>query len=136
MSERGMAVALAARGLVGTRFRSNGHDPRHGLDCVGVALASFRAAGVVGQAPAGYPLRGTSPGDVAALVEAHPLRAAALPAEPGDLLLCDAGPAQSHFVVWTTNAFVHADAMLRRVVERPAPLPWRVIGHWRLREED
>jgi len=29
-------------------------------------------------------------------------------------------------------AFVHADLGLRRVVERPLPPPWPIVGVWRL----
>ena len=29
------------------------------------------------------------------------------------------------------GGIIHADAMLRRVVERPGPVPWPVLGRWR-----
>jgi hypothetical protein len=31
---------------------------------------------------------------------------------------------------------IHADAQLRRVVERPGPLPWPEIGRWRLAPQE
>jgi hypothetical protein len=43
---------------------------------------------------------------------------------------------QLHMVVITPGAFVHADASLRRVVERPLPIPWPIVGVWRAAEED
>ncbi len=55
---------------------------------------------------------------------------------PGDLLFCASGPAQFHFAVLTAGGLVHADALLRRVVERPGPVPWVVLRRWRLMERD
>ena len=53
-------------------------------------------------------------------------------AEPGDVLLMAAGPGQLHLGIWTRDGFVHADAGLRRVVERPGMPPWPLIGVWRM----
>jgi hypothetical protein len=50
----------------------------------------------------------------------------------GDVALVRSGPGQLHLVILTGGGFVHADAMLRRVVERPGAVPWPVIGCWRL----
>jgi hypothetical protein len=54
----------------------------------------------------------------------------------GDILVCEAGPAQFHIVVCAWDSFVHADAGLRRVVQRPYPIPWTLAGAWRVAEED
>jgi len=51
---------------------------------------------------------------------------------PGDVLLMAAGPGQVHVGIRTATGFVHADAGLRRVVERPGMPPWPVIGVWRM----
>jgi hypothetical protein len=48
------------------------------------------------------------------------------------VIVCRTGAAQFHLAVATGPTFVHADARLRRVVERPWPLPWPVEGVWRL----
>jgi hypothetical protein len=32
----------------------------------------------------------------------------------------------------TRGCFVHADARLRLVVERPLPLPWPIVSAWRM----
>lgn len=120
------AVVAAARRAVGSRFRLHGRTPAEGLDCVGLAAWAHGVAAV----PSGYALRS---GDVAAtmlLIAGAGLRRVAA-AAPGDLVLARAGPGQLHLAIWTGEGVVHADAMLRRVVERPGPPPWPVIGYWR-----
>ncbi|HTG38995.1 MAG TPA: peptidoglycan endopeptidase, partial [Sphingomonas sp.] len=54
----------------------------------------------------------------------------------GDVVLMRSGPGQLHLGVLTARGMVHADAMLRRVVERPGPPPWPVIGIWRAQKGD
>ena len=49
----------------------------------------------------------------------------------GDVLLALAGPGQLHLAIWTGDGVIHADAMLRRVVERPGAPPWPVVSVWR-----
>jgi hypothetical protein len=133
MNLRGDRIAKRALALVGTRFRPQGRDPRIGLDCVG-------AAAVAAEVPAGrlrddYALRGLH---LAAIEHGlDDLGFRPVPAEQavaGDVLVCVAGPAQYHVVVRTRDSFVHADAGLRRVVERPLPVPWPVAGAWRFFE--
>ncbi len=55
-------------------------------------------------------------------------------ASPGDVLMLRTGPGQLHFAVRTTRGLVHADAALRRVVERPGPVEAPVLGCWRIGE--
>ncbi|WP_426290267.1 hypothetical protein [Sphingomonas sp. TWP1-3-1] len=43
-------------------------------------------------------------------------------------------PGQLHFAVRTRRGLVHADATLRRVVERPGPVEAPVLGCWRIGE--
>lgn len=124
------AVAEGARALIGVRFRLHGRS--EGLDCVGVAAAALRAAGWRGDAPTGYPLRGGDPGRVAALLDARFARAT--DARAGDLMLIATGPGQLHLGVRTDGGFVHADAGLGRVVERPGAPPWPILGAWRWEE--
>jgi len=121
-------VAVAARGCVGARFRLHGRDVAGGLDCVGVVAVALRAAGYVGAVPGDYRLRtGVARFDfVGAGMVAADGRA------PGDVIVARAGPGQAHLVVRTERGFVHADASLRRVVERPGGVPWPVISAWRL----
>lgn len=123
------AVADAARALVGTRFRAQGRDGE-GLDCVGLAAAALVAGGYDGPVPRGYPLRGGDPAAVAARLDRVLARAAGEAA--GDLLLCRSGPGQLHLAIRTEAGIVHADAGLRRVVERPGAVPWPILGAWRV----
>lgn len=126
----GEAIAAAARALVGTRFRLHGRDPATGVDCVGVAAI---ACSQVGAGPRGYALRGGSADGFAAMLDRAGLVRVA-EGGCGDIALVEAGPGQFHLLVMTDKGFVHADAALRRVVERPGQVPWRVIGYWRAEE--
>lgn len=55
---------------------------------------------------------------------------------PGDLMLFAVGPMQFHIAIMTPGGFVHADAMLRRVVERPGPAPWPLVAAWMLIDDE
>jgi hypothetical protein len=120
------AVADAALAIVGARFRLHGRDAAHGLDCVGVVAVALRAGGYGGAVPSGYALRG---GDPTAALDAALVRCDGLAA--GDVLVMATGPGQLHLAVRTARGFVHADAGLRRVVERVGA-DWPVIGAWRM----
>ncbi|MDO7843753.1 peptidoglycan endopeptidase [Sphingomonas immobilis] len=112
---------------MGARFRFQGRDPAFGLDCVGLAGLAMRAAGCRAAIPDGYALRG---GDPAVAIDATGLMRVAAPV-PGDLLLFMAGAGQFHLAVMVPGGIVHADAMLRRVVERPGDAPWPLVAAWR-----
>jgi lipoprotein Spr len=132
---KGIDIAARACALVGARFRPQGRSPEHGLDCVGTAAL---ACGVASdRLPRDYALRSQ------ALVEiehqlcdlgCRPVVGHTL--QLGDVVVCRTGPAQFHMVIITPFGFVHADAALRRVVERPYPIPWALVGAWRLAEEE
>jgi hypothetical protein len=135
MSRAGDARAARARTLVGTRFRPQGRDPLTGLDCVGTAAA---AAGVaLERVRRDYSLRGQR----LARIE-HDL--CELGCQPvtggrcaaGDVIVCRVAPARYHIVFSTGGGFVHADAALGRVVERPMPVPWPIESVWRPFGED
>lgn len=116
-----MVVVEAARAAVGARFRLHGREPATGLDCVGLAAW---ATGL--PAPTGYALRGGEPGRVMGALDAAMARGDG----PGAVLLMRTGPGQLHLGIRTEAGFVHADAGLRRVVERPGEPPWPVLGSW------
>lgn len=128
MSGREKSVA-AARGAVGAKFRLHGRDPAFGLDCVGLAGLAMRAAGCDGEIPGGYALRGGMADAFVALIDRDKLMRVDVPL-PGDLMLFAVGPAQFHLAIKSVGGFVHADAMLRRVVERPDPAPWPLVAAW------
>jgi cell wall-associated NlpC family hydrolase len=119
-------VVARARTLIGTRFRPQGRHPATGLDCIGLAALVIDARNV----PGDYALRGGS-----AVRLARELKAAGLIAvekmAAGDVLVLTPGPGQLHLGLFTGTGLVHGDAGLRRVVERPLPLPWPVLGIWR-----
>ena len=119
-------VAEAALRAVGTRFRLHGRGAE-GLDCVGLVALALQAGGHRGAVPTGYALRG---GDVA-MLDRMLVRVVGA-AELGDVLLMAVGPGQFHLGIRTAGGFVHADAGLRRVVERPGMPPWPLIGVWRM----
>ena len=122
---RGEAVAARARALVGLRFRAQGRGA-DGVDCVGLVAVALGREGVRRD----YALRGGCLASLEAELKVAGLvrveRCAA-----GDVLVMRAGPGQLHLGVWTGCGLVHADAGLRRVVERPGQVPWPVVGVWR-----
>lgn len=133
MSRQGDRIAKRARALVGTRFRPQGRDPKYGLDCVGTAAA---AAAIDPQRVRGdYSMRGQSIAEAEHALDALGWLKIKGRSEAGDVVVCQAGTAQVHLVVSTGTRFVHADAGLRRVVERPFPLPWPAMSVWRMPTE-
>jgi lipoprotein Spr len=123
-------IVARARSLVGARFRPQGRSAETGFDCVGVVA---EAVGVV-DVPTDYAARGGTAADLGAKLETAGFeRAAAMRA--GDVLVMVPGPVQFHLGIFTGSGVVHGYAGLRRVVERPAPLPWPILGAWRVRAE-
>jgi hypothetical protein len=112
--------------LVGVKFRLHGRDPATGLDCIGLVACAVGAAVV----PTGYRLRQGSADAIVAGLDAAGLVRVDVPV-PGDVLLFRAGVAQFHLGVMTGRGFVHACALLRRVVETPGMPAWPLIGAWR-----
>ncbi|HEX8512764.1 MAG TPA: peptidoglycan endopeptidase [Allosphingosinicella sp.] len=131
---KGVDIAARACALVGTRFRPQGRNPRDGLDCVGAAAL---ACGIPNElVPRDYSLRGQALAEIEHRLcdlGCRPVPGNAV--ELGDIAVCQTGPAQFHIVVITPDGFVHADAALRRVVQRPYPIPWTIESAWRLAEE-
>jgi len=121
----GSQVVARARAAIGVRFRARGRTATGGYDCVGLVGWAYGVA-----APGGYAMRSGDLARVCATVSAAGL-VAAEDRRPGDLVLLASGPGQLHLGIDSGTGLIHADAMLRRVVERPDPLPWPVIGRWR-----
>lgn len=115
-----------ARGALGARFRVHGRVAESGLDCVGLVALAYEA-----EVPGGYAMRSGDARRVQALAAAAGLVPSAT-RHSGDLLLLKSGPGQLHLAIDSGDGIIHADAMLRRVVERPDPIPWPVIGRWKL----
>lgn len=119
-------IVARARSLIGTRFRPQGRSAAEGLDCIGLAALAIDARNV----PRDYALRGNSDRRLATALAAAGLAAADVMAA-GDVLVLAPGATQLHLGIFTGTGLVHGDAGLRRVVERPLPLPWPVLGIWR-----
>lgn len=122
----GQQAVARARAACGARFRLHGRTPESGLDCVGLVAWALEIERVA----TGYGLRGGDADAVAMLIAGAGLSRVDR-RDAGDLLLARSGPGQLHLGIWTGAGVVHADAMLRRVVERPGEPDWPVIGYWR-----
>jgi hypothetical protein len=119
-------IVARARALVGARFRPQGRTAADGLDCIGLVALAVDARSV----PRDYALRGGSAARLMAELRAAGLSAVSEMAG-GDVLILAPGPGQLHLGLFTGSGLIHGDAGVRRVVERPLPLPWPVLGIWR-----
>lgn len=126
----GEDIAQRARQAIGAAFRLYGRDVATGVDCVGLVA---HAAALI-DVPRDYRLRGDYQRQIKQTLTNRGFVAcddAALLA--GDILLLRAGPQQLHLaVVEAAASFIHAHAGLRRIVRTPLPLPWPLLGHWRI----
>lgn len=120
-----MTPLIKARGAIGTRFRLHGRGGADGIDCVGLAALAYGVS-----APRGYALRTGDPARVFQAIAAAGL-VPVTDARAGDLILFRAGPGQLHLAIASEDGVIHADASLRRVVERPGPPPWIPLMRWR-----
>jgi hypothetical protein len=116
-----------ARTMLGTPFCLHGRDAR-GVDCVGLAGLAW---GV--EVPSGYAMRGTPRARIERALASLRFVPAATNV-PGAIVLGAPGPGQLHLAIATGRGVIHADAGLRRVVERDAPLGWPLIAAW-IRED-
>ena len=119
-------IVARARALLGTRFRPQGRSASDGLDCIGLVALAIDARHV----PCDYILRGGSVRRLAEELAAAGLRPVSRMAA-GDVLVLAPGPGQLHLGLFSGAGLIHGDAGLRRVVERPLPLPWPILGIWR-----
>lgn len=120
-----MSPLERARGAIGARFRLHGRSAAFGLDCVGLAGLAYGVA-----VPRGYALRGGNVAQICAIARAAGLVRVA-DARSGDLLLLNVGAGQLHLAIASEGGVIHADAGLRRVVERPGAPPWPELARWR-----
>jgi murein DD-endopeptidase / murein LD-carboxypeptidase len=125
-SSRAEAIVARARGLLDVPFRPQGRDPARGVDCVGLVAT----AADIEHAPKCYALRGGNEALLSSAMASAGLEQAASLAV-GDVVALRTAPGQLHLGIWTGTSLVHADAGLRRVVERPGPLAWPLVSTWR-----
>lgn len=120
-----MTPLVRARAAIGTRFRLHGRDVASGLDCIGLAGLAYGVETARGYALRSDDVQAVIAGvAVAGLMRVTDRRA-------GDLVLFRAGPGQLHLGIDGGESVIHADASLRRVVERPGPAPWPELMRWR-----
>ena len=116
-----------ARALIGTRFRLHGRDPASGLDCVGLIVCACPA---ITRPPEGYALRGGASAGFAAMFIANGMKEREGEPRVGDVLLLQPSAAQFHLGIWSGESLIHADGVLRRVVETPGALAWPLVSGW------
>lgn len=126
-------VAQAALDLIGVPFLLHGRSAGVGLDCVGLAGLCISAVCKDAVVPADYRLRGQYAERAFAYFDDRGFRRIAdASIMAGDILLLEPGARQIHLAILTHAGAVHAHMGLGRVVRTPLPLPWRIIGQWRL----
>ncbi len=133
--EAGRRIAAAARGFLGVPFRLHGRDPGTGIDCVGLALLSVRAAGFPVAEPPPYRVRSGHAAPAMRWMEALGLTEARSPAA-GDIIVAAVSPIQIHLLVdggpGRDGGLIHAHAGLGRVVEMAWPAEWRLLSRRRV----
>lgn len=122
--------AERARALVGTPFRPQGRC-RDGLDCVGLMVTTYGFENSTVRA--NYRLSGDHRSEIERIASVLMRKVKSCVARSGDALLFQPAPNQLHFAVKTETGLVHADARLRRVVERPGEPQWPLVGVYRAR---
>lgn len=109
------------------RFRLHGRG-EDGVDCIGVVAHAHCL-----HAPSGYAIRSN---DLARLERelADLGFSRTCHQRAGDIVVVQPGPVQLHLGVWTGDALIHADALLRRVVETPGQPRWPIVSIWARKE--
>jgi cell wall-associated NlpC family hydrolase len=131
----GARAWAAGRALVGTRFRLQGRDAASGLDCIGVIVAAYAAAGVRLAAIDDYALRGFALERALAGIDGSGLQRVGGAMAAGDVALFALPAGQLHLALIAPGRLVHADALLRRVVEAPEGRLPPPVARWRWAEE-
>ena len=131
----GHELACAVQSYLGASFRLHGRDPITGFDCLGLVMVALRDIGRSVSLSVPYGLRNLDPVRLLALPASAGLVEVMEPElAEGDVLVLEVGPAQLHVaVVALGGGIIHAHAGLRRVVRTPFPLPWPLVGQWRLK---
>lgn len=122
-----MSAVERARSLIGCTYRSFGRDPSHGLDCLGLILCSFELERTITGSRDGRNVPSES-----LVRELERSFRQIQRREDGDLIIMRRGK-RWHFAIGDGDAFIHADARLRRVVRRRGALPWPQHSLWRLK---
>lgn len=128
----GAALARAAAGFIGVRFRLYGREPRNGLDCVGLVSAALAEIGRRPLSLGGYGLHNRTVSHWFLEAELSGLRRVNDRAIMGDIVLISPSPLQHHLLIAESGKWaIHAHATLRRVVREPILPSNRVVAQWR-----
>lgn len=116
-------VIDAARSCLGTRFQHQGRQPGVGLDCAGVVICAYRAAGLVAWDESGYS-RLPNP-ELMREVIARTLVPVTDAWRPADMLFMRFGGEPQHVGLWTGQTVIHSYLQMRKVVEHRIDARWR-----------
>jgi len=126
-----MQPDLAARALVGVRFRPQGRSPEFGLDCVGLVLCAFALPDDLVRRD--YRLRGDHRGEMLVALAKPFRRIARTQRRCGDVILLKVAKEQLHLAILTDSGFVHADARRGKVMEFNGTPLWPIVAVFRRR---
>lgn len=121
---------VRARELLGLRFRPQGRS-EDGVDCLGLLLIAYRIPEA--SVRQDYRLRGDHREEILRGATQYFRRVPRRSARPGDALLFQVDAEQFHLGVLTSTGLIHADARLKRVVERPGRPDWPLLAVLRRR---
>jgi cell wall-associated NlpC family hydrolase len=128
---RAARIVAGARAELGVCFRAQGRGAG-GLDCIGLIGRAAEAAGILIKVPP-HPLRGIGLEHARRMLQEAGCGELDLDeAQPGDLLVAAPATLQVHFALRTELGVIEANALLRRVVERPCGAGERWQSAWRL----
>lgn len=127
-------IVRRARALTGVPFRPQGREPATGVDCIGLALYAYRIEAL--HIPRTYRLRGNHREKVEEALAKYFRKTGSRSSKAGDLMLVEVKPDQLHLAIACGSSFVHADAGVRKVVERPGEPPWPVVARFRPRRPE
>jgi cell wall-associated NlpC family hydrolase len=122
-------IIRRARSLVGSPFRPQGRDPQTGLDCVGLVLWVFQIE--ARPVRRDYRLSGEHLSELDKTLSNQFQRLPAAMKAAGDILLCRVRHGQAHLAIECGGSIIHADAKVRRVVERRGECAWPIIAAFR-----
>lgn len=114
-----------------TPFVHQGRQPGVGLDCAGLIVHAYRAAGLPATDETRYG-RQPHPGQMRAALERRLVRAAG-PWQPADILWFRIQADPQHLALWTGDGILHAYLSAGRVVETSLDARWqnRLVARYR-----
>ncbi|MFW5970145.1 MAG: NlpC/P60 family protein [Halofilum sp. (in: g-proteobacteria)] len=124
-------VIAAARACIDTPFHHQGRQPGVGLDCAGLLVHAFSAAGHRTIDDHRYP-RAPDPRRMRSVLERILVRVTDA-WRPGDVLYCRIKHDPQHLAIWTGSSMIHGYLTAGRVVEHGMDRRWerRVIARYR-----